>query len=212
MNRLLAWTPAAMLSLAAVFTVGIDGQRSVSLSEPLAAAVPAGLLGFEGRDLVLPEAEVRVAGASSYLLREFARPDSAGPAFSVYVGYYERQLQGTTIHSPKNCLPGSGWNALEAGTLTIATPSGPVTVNRYTVQSDDAQALVLYWYQGRGRVEHNEYAVKWDLVRDAVTRRRTDEALVRIVVPVRSDVDTAVSLARRVAEQIIPPLSGVLPT
>ncbi len=46
--------------------------------------------------------------------------------------------------------------------------------------------LVYYWFQQRGRVITNEYAVKWYLFVDAVTRRRTDGALVRLVAPVPS--------------------------
>ncbi|NIN10580.1 MAG: exosortase-associated EpsI family protein, partial [Gemmatimonadales bacterium] len=63
--------------------------------------------GHHGRDLVLSEAERRVAGVSDYLLRAYEPLDSATMAsgFSLYIGYYSQQSQGKTIHSPKNCLP-----------------------------------------------------------------------------------------------------------
>jgi hypothetical protein len=63
---------------------------------------------------------------------------------------------------------------------------------------------VLYWYQGRGRVESNEYAVKWNLLRDAAVRQRSDEALVRVVVPVQRDGDAALALAIAASEALIP--------
>jgi hypothetical protein len=69
---------------------------------------------------------------------------------------------------------------------------------------------VLYWYQGRGRGASNEYRVKWDLLRDAALRRRSDEALVRVVVPVRSGEDAA-ALAVRVAETLAPAVAEALP-
>jgi EpsI family protein len=155
---------------------------------------------------------LEVAGASEYLMRNYesaAAPDTDW--FSVYVGYYERQTQGKTIHSPKNCLPGGGWEPLASRTEEIETAIGRVRVNRYLLQRGTEQALVLYWYQGRGRVEANEYLVKWDLLRDAVMRQRTEEALVRVVVPVNGNEAGAFDLAARAAADLIPFLQAALP-
>ena len=69
-----------------------------------------------------------------------------------------------------------------------------VRVNQYLLQRGEDQALVLYWYQGRGRVEANEYRVKWDLLRDAALHRRSDEALVRIIVPIEAGVEELATL------------------
>jgi EpsI family protein len=129
----------------------------------------------------------------------------------VYVGYYDSQMQGKTIHSPKNCLPGAGWEALASTTVEIETATGLVRVNRYLLQNQGAQALVLYWYQGRGRVESNEYVVKWNLLRDAALRQRSDEALVRVVVGVETDVEAAFQVASEAAGAIIAPLNRALP-
>jgi EpsI family protein len=200
-----------LLGAGAVFSLLVEAQRPVSLARPLSDAVPAVIAGYPARDVRMSRAEERVAGVSTYLVRNYESlqaPDSDW--FSVYVGYYERQTRGKTIHSPKNCLPGAGWEAVASTTATIETVGGPVTVNRYLLQNKGQQALVLYWYQGRGRVEANEYAVKWDLLRDAAFRQRTEEALVRIVVPIREGAD-AFGLARAAAEVLIPALFTALP-
>jgi EpsI family protein len=236
MRPILAWTPAALFALGAVFTVGVDLQQSLPLRMPLGSAVPQQLLGAVGTDVVLSEDEVRVAGVTEYLMRAYETPDTSGLApgdpvdtlprhsaptgprvsaalpFSVYVGYYDSQMQGKTIHSPKNCLPGAGWEALASTRVVLATPAGTVTVNRYLLQNGDAQALVLYWYQGRGRVESDEYLVKWDLLRDAVLRQRSDEALVRVVVPVRGDAEAALQRAVDVAGILLPAVYTALPS
>jgi EpsI family protein len=132
----------------------------------------------------------------------------------VYVGYYDRQLQGKTIHSPKNCLPGAGWEAVSAGERTLSTALGPVKVNRYVLVNKQQRALVYYWYQGRGRVESNEYRVKLELLRDSALRGRSDEALVRVVVPLRTADDEAAAgeLGARVSAQLIPQVAEVLPS
>lgn len=207
------WAPPAILALGALLTVGIDLQREMPLRAPLDTAVPAEIRGFTSRDMKVSKAEQRVAGMDDYLLRVYAPAgaDEEAGAFSVYVGYYKSQMQGRTIHSPKNCLPGSGWEALASRTAVIPTAEGDVRVNRYIIQNREQQALVLYWYQGRGRVESNEYAVKWDLLRDAALHGRTEEALVRIVVPITAGEDAAYELAADVAATLVPAVSAALP-
>ena len=208
-----AWTPSILLALGVVFTMGVDLQQSLQLRVPLATALPAEVAGGKGVDARLSDAEVRVAGVTDYLIRNFEPADRSHGTlpFSVYVGYYDSQTQGKTIHSPKNCLPGSGWEALASTTVTIETAHGPVRVNRYLLQRENAQALVLYWYQGRSRVENNEYVVKWDLLRDAALRRRSEEALVRVVVPVGDDPDRSLGTATAAATALIPALFEALP-
>ncbi len=207
------WAPALVLAIGAVLaTVGVKAQRALSLRVPLAEAVPAEIDGLRSVDQKLSEAEARVAAPTSYLVRNYLRSDSGqDAAFMLYVGYYDEQTQGQTIHSPKNCLPGAGWEPLASSPLTVATALGQVTVNRYVVQNGRERAVVLYWYQGRGRVAWNEYVVKWNLLRDAAIRRRSDEALVRIVVPVGSSEADAVATASKVAAAVVPALGKALP-
>jgi len=214
MRPALAWTPAALFALGAVFTVGVDLQRVLPLRQSLGEAIPMEIAGAVGTDIRLSDAEVRVAGVTDYLMRSYQSRDSAAFValpFSVYVGYYDSQMQGKTIHSPKNCLPGAGWEALASRQVEIPGPDGPVLVNRYLLQNGEAQALVLYWYQGRGRVESNEYVVKWNLLRDAALRQRSDEALVRVVVGVETDVEAAFQVAAEAATAIIAPVYRALP-
>jgi EpsI family protein len=207
----LGWGPAVLLLVGAVLaTAGVKAQRALPLRVPLAEAVPRQIEGLSSSDLVLSGEEARVAGVTSYLVRNYQRPDSS-MAFSVYVGYYDRQTQGRTIHSPKNCLPGAGWQPLASRPETVVTSGGAIVVNRYLLQRGQERALVFYWYQGRGRVAHDEYLVKWNLLRDAALRRRSDEALVRIVVPVTSSESDAALLASEVAARIGPALVRALP-
>lgn len=191
--------------------VGSTNQQALPLRAPL-SRLPAQFEAYRGHDEAISPEEQRVAGMSSYVLRAFNR-DSA-TAFTVYVGYYERQLQGKTIHSPKNCLPGAGWEAVSAGMQTLATAVGPVRVNRYLLVNKQQRALVYYWYQGRGRVEANEYRVKLQLLRDSALRGRSDEALVRVVVPIRTAGGEAAAgdLGARVSAQLIPHVAEVLPS
>ena len=198
------WAPPALMAIAALFTVGIDTQRSLSLRASLADVIPVEVAGHYGEDKLISDAEVEAAGVTDYLLRDYG-------AFSLYIGYYNRQLRGKTIHSPKNCLPGAGWEALASRVVDIPTPLGSVTVNRYLLQKENQRVLVLYWYQGRGRIQANEYLVKWDLLRDSALRQRSGEALVRIVVPIQTDEDAAFAIAAEMAAEVASALPAALP-
>jgi EpsI family protein len=192
-----------------VLTLAIDRQVKTPLALPL-DSIPFTLAGRMGQAGTIPPDQERAAGVSSYIFRWYAA-DSA--LFDIYVGYYDQQTQGKTIHSPKNCLPGSGWEALNQSTTTLQTASGPETVNRYLLQNQQQRALVFYWYQGRGRVASNEYRVKWELLRDSALRGRSEEALVRIVVHLNSNTTEAQASewAAKVAADVIPAMFRVLP-
>lgn len=213
-RTLVRWAPAAFLMVGAAFTVGIDTQKAVPLRADLATTLPARMEGLESTDLVVSDEELRVAGVTDYLMRAYHAPgeDASAAAFTLYVGYYDQQTQGKTIHSPKNCLPGAGWEALQSERPTIATPSGEMTVNRYLLQRGEQRALVLYWYQGRGRVEANEYLVKANLLRDAALRGRSEEALVRLVVPITTTEADAFAFATRAAGRIMTNVEAALPS
>jgi EpsI family protein len=203
------YLPAGILALGCVLLgAGNTQQISRNLAAPL-ASLPREIDGYTGADREISAAERKVAGMSSYLFRGFGRDSLL--AFSVYVGYYDKQIQGKTIHSPKNCLPGSGWEVVAAQEEQLQVGSGTVPVNRYMLVNSGQKAVVYYWYQGRGRVEANEYRVKLQLLRDSALRGRSEEALVRVVVPVTGDEQAAIAQARRVSASLIPEVFRVLP-
>lgn len=218
------WGPAAILAVGALLaTFGVRAQRVLGLRAELSGTVPASIDGYTSRDIALSDDERVAVAVTSYLVRIFDAPPSAAGTGSaaadstlrgsvwLYVGFYDRQTRGRTIHSPKNCLPGAGWEALTNQVAEVTTPDGAVRVNRYLIQRGQSRALVLYWYQGRGRVAWNEYQVKWDLLRDAALRRRSDEALVRIVVPITTTENEAFARASRFAATLVPAVRTALP-
>ena len=219
MRDRMRWAPGLVLAGGVLLLGAGSVQKHVPPAAPL-ASLPTEVAGFRGRDEVVPEDQRVVAGMSDYVMRIFSR--DTVDAFSVYVGYYDYQVQGKTIHSPKNCLPGAGWETMQEGTATVTTGGRSYPVKRYLLANGASRAMVYYWYQGRGRIESNEYKVKWDLLRDAALRGRTEEALVRVVVPVDAPRDRspaaeqaaiarADSIAVTAAERMIPEVDRVMP-
>lgn len=220
MPNVIRFAPAAILGVGCLLVGGVREQTQMAPRMPmsqLSVAVP----GYATRDTIISAEERKVAGMSDYVLR-FYNKDATDPGFSVYVGYYDYQVQGKSIHSPKNCLPGAGWEPLSATVQPLSVGGAQHAVNRYLLANKGHQALVYYWYQGRGRVEANEYKVKYNLIHDAALYGRTEEALVRIVVPIDprelkrlgepATHAAADSLATRVARSLIPTVAQAIPT
>jgi EpsI family protein len=108
----------------------------------------------------------------------------AGRKPELFIAYFKTQRQGQSPHSPKNCLPGSGWQQEETGRVDVPVADGSIHINQYVVSKGDAQSVVYYWYQSQGRVIADEFAAKFYLVSDSIRHHRSDTALVRVVVPI----------------------------
>jgi EpsI family protein len=131
----------------------------------------------------------------------------------LWIAYFKTQRYGQSPHSPKNCLPGSGWEPVEDARMTIRVPAWdtPITINRYVVQQGDERSVSLYWYQSHGRVIAEELAAKFWLVADSIRYRRSDTALVRITVPVSGNVQRAVDTGVEFAQSVFPAVVRQLP-
>ncbi len=151
--------------------------------------------GMVGKDIQ------EVLRADDLLNRTYVNAESRS-VVSLFVAYFRSQRTGVAPHSPKNCLPGSGWVPSESSIVPVAVPgrAEPIRVNLYLVSKGDAHSVTLYWYQSRGRVVASEYAAKIYTVLDAIRFNRTDTALVRVVVPV---ADGGQDAARRVGERFV---------
>lgn len=177
------------------------------------ADFPLHIDAWHGKELGLDARVLQVLQVDDYLMRQYWRePDQP---IGLYVGYYKRMRQGATYHSPKNCLPGSGWYFVEAGTtrLDLLDPNGQaVLINRVVIQKGLEKQLVLYWYQDRGRIITSEYMAKLYMVWDAITKNRTDGTFVRLTIPFSAQQAQAVFAQGKVfAEQILPLLRTYLP-
>jgi EpsI family protein len=155
-----------------------------------------------------------VLKADDTLTRTYASP-KFGLRPNLFVAFFKTQRTGKTPHSPKNCLPGSGWERRESDYLDVNIPgvAKPIQVNRYIVSKGDQTSLVLYWYQSQNRIIANEYLAKIYTVEDSIRYNRTDMAIVRVVIPVlENDVQAAHREAIEFVQSFFVPLRNYLPS
>jgi len=152
-----------------------------------------------------------VLKADDVLTRTYS--SSIGGA-NLFVAYFSSQRTGQSPHSPKNCLPGSGWQPSESGKVDAPVDGGgaPIRINKYIVAKGEDQSVVLYWYQSHGRVIADEFAAKFYLVADSIRTHRSDTALVRVVVPVfKGDSQKAVDTGMEFVKAMYPAVRDYLP-
>ena len=178
------------------------------------ADFPLRIASWIGDEQSLDTKVLRVLKVDDYMLRQYWSDEGASVA--LYVGYYKSMREGATYHSPKNCLPGSGWYFVDTGKsqLGVIDQRGqPVEVNRFIIQKGLDKQLVLYWYQDRGRIITSEYWAKIYMVVDAITKHRTDGAFIRITVPfTRENAAQALEQGKSFAEKLFPLLQEYLPS
>ncbi|MEO8025514.1 MAG: exosortase C-terminal domain/associated protein EpsI [Bryobacteraceae bacterium] len=133
---------------------------------------------------------------------------------SLFIAAFKSQRAGKAPHSPKNCLPGSGWVQTVSDHVMVDVPNhSPIEVNRYVVARGEAKSLVLYWYQSRDRSIASEYTAKLYVIADAIRLNRTDTALVRVIIPLgpETDPNAATKVAKDFVQSIYPKLRAFLP-
>lgn len=152
----------------------------LALSAPQLDALPLAIGEWHGRDEGQLDAQTEsILRADAYTLRTYGR---GGPPLSLFVAYYGTQRAGHTMHSPLNCLPGTGWTWVDRDRVRVTTDAGAdIEVNRNVASKDGASALVYYWYQSHGRTIASDYRNKLALMYDALALHRSDGAIVRIV-------------------------------
>lgn len=144
---------------------------------------PAEIGAWKGEDLTIDDETRQVLGHGEFLLRRYRESDS-DPYIDLFIGYFPTQRTGDTMHSPQNCLPGSGWSPIQKNLVKLKAPDGSsFPANEYHVARGPEHQLVLYWYLAQGRAIASEYDSKIALVLDSMRNNRSDGALIRFSSP-----------------------------
>jgi len=200
---------ASLVLVGAIFaTHVVKPQESAGLQRPL-REFPSAIGAANGEDHPFDARVVETIGADDYINRAYV---SGTPPVELYIGYYKDQGSGDKIHSPKNCLPGSGWEPVHSTSVQIGTINGaPLLVNEYLVAQGTRRDMVLYWYQTHGRIIASEYWAKFWLVADALKHRSTDGAIIRIWTTAADGEEAAQARAVDFATRVYPQVAGFLP-
>ena len=172
---------AILLVLVGIGSAAMPQRVETAQPRQTFSRFPMHLHQWAGRRRIMDSQYVRALRFDDYILADFNR--SARQRVGFYAAYYASQRSKGVPHSPRACIPGDGWQILRLSQVAVAGASidgHPLRVNRVEISKGDVKELVYYWFQERGRDLPSEFLVKWYLFWDALTRNRTDGALVRL--------------------------------
>lgn len=196
-----------LIAATALLISTIETREEIKPERAFFSSFPKAIGDWQGTPGALETNVLKTLDLTDYLLADFAKPESGVPV-NFYAAYYESQRKGSSPHSPTVCMPGGGWQITELKRQTFPGSEGkqPFEYNRVVIRKGNVSQLVYYWFEERGRVMADEYQVKWQLLRDALLKNRTDGALVRVTTPI-VEGESSVAADQRIAEF----LAGALP-
>ena len=178
------------------------------------ASFPHQLGTWVGRDENIAPDVLQTLGPGDFLTRDYQDAAVGDAAVDVFVAYIPSQRAGDTLHSPKNCLPGAGWQPLQSSKIKIALPGRePFLVNRYLIAKGNQRGLVVYWYWARGRAVASEYWARFYLVEDSIRLSRSDGSVIRVATELGRH-ETAADAQRRLLSLlnvVFPALDAYIP-
>lgn len=186
--------------LCATLLVGHLAARRVPdpLASPL-AQINSSLSGWLAiQDERLDASTLHALDATAVLSRVYRK---RGQELQVFIAYYAQQRAGESMHSPKHCLPGAGWEIWRHESALIPVDGKQTEINVYSIQQSGVRRLVLYWYQSKDRIVADEYLGKLLLAWDTISTGHTGGSIVRIIVP---DQPEQLAEARVFASALIP--------
>ena len=201
----------AILTAQAALTYGLRREEYLP-RVPKLESFPSELTSWT-RTQVLPiEPEVWKALGPQDVLNQVYRESGTRYPVNLFIAYYGSTAGSKKAHSPKNCLPGAGWQPASAEIRELRAGSTVIPVNDYVIERGAEQNVVLYWFQTYQRAFAREEALSVYRLFHTVSDHRTDLAFVRIVVPVyRRDVATAQKKAMDFAQSMAPALDPYFP-
>lgn len=135
------------------------------------------------------QAILDVLRPTDYLSRNYSDPN--GNVVSLYIGYHGGRKGDGGIHSPRNCLPGAGWFLNSTDIIAVKGGElGTIDIVNAVMSKGTTTISFYYWFQVRGNVLNDEYALKLAEVWSTLTAQRKDASFIRISMPVaKSNVD-----------------------
>jgi EpsI family protein len=207
------WLVVVLLLATAGFLRSRSGAENLPPHQEL-ASFPLQIGDWNGREILISDDIRKILGDGDFMQRSYFR-SSREPGVDLFIGYFPTQRTGSTIHSPKNCLPGAGWVPVESRNVPLRWPDGKTKmVNRYVIQRGLNRQLVFYWYQSHDRVVASEYWAKFYMMADAIRMNRTDGALVRFITPLApgESADAGQNRILGFTQEVLPLLRTFIPS
>lgn len=104
-----------------------------------------------------------------------------GKSVHLFYDYFTRLGSLSGPHSPRNCMPGSGWSILNQERRTIMANGRQIKAGRFDLGMGESRMIMDFWYITRYGETANDYVFKLYAMAAALTFRPNDVVFVRIL-------------------------------
>lgn len=209
-----AWPPLLMILIGGVLGLFLRYHEVSADHGPEFEKIPYEFASYQGVEERFDESAYQILKADTSTLRRYQ--DEEGVVYWLFVAYFSSQKYGSQIHSPRHCLPGSGWRIENISPVALRlsddTSAATIEMSRLVIERDNRRRLMLYWFETRSGVISGEYSLKLDLVKNALLFRPTDAAFVRLTVDTPDgDIKKADALGKKFLQNLSESLESALP-
>jgi exosortase D (VPLPA-CTERM-specific) len=151
----------------------------------------------------------KVLLATDTLSRSYMAAD--GKTVDIYIGYHGGGKESGEIHSPKHCLPGSGWQEVSTKSRLLDVSGTKINLVQAVYQKGGSRELFLYWFQVQAKTISDEYSLKLAEITNSILNRRRDASFIRISLPYGADEPAAAATGERFIADFMPAIHEFLP-
>ena len=191
MDHMRRWSYASIIALFIALIAYTYALRYRAIERPPAPALdslPKEIGGYAGTSEADDPEALKILGADATLLRTYR--NGAERIVSLYIGFFGAQQENSQIHSPKHCYPGAGWNILEEGSTNIPLMGKIVPVKHLVISNGAEKQYLLYWFTSADGILTNEFALKWNQMKNSLLSRSQATAFVRFSIDVTGETET----------------------
>ena len=152
---------------------------------------------------------IKILKATDYLSRNYEGSNTG--RVGLYIGYHDGGKESGEIHSPKHCLPGSGWQQLSSKRIDLNEPLGKISLVKAVYQKGEKRELFLYWFQMQDKTISDEYSLKLAGITNSILHGRKDAMFIRVSVPFEVDENGAALAGVRFIRDFYPLIKKYFP-
>lgn len=153
---------------------------------------------------------IKVLMPTDYLSRRYVASD--GAAVDMYLSFFDGGPDSGGIHSPKHCMPGSGWYEMSSERRAMEVDGDTVNLVWAVYAMGETREVICYWFSMRGQTISDEYSLKLAEITGSLFHRRRDQSFIRISMKTRESVQQAEKRIEEFLQDFYPLIKEFLPS
>lgn len=189
-----------------VFTMMIKYMRPASAGDVSFDDFPLTVGEWNGYKEEVSETTMKLLNPQAIISVTYTNPD--GISIHLLFDFFSSDATFGGPHSPRNCLPGSGWKIENVLEYEIARGSKMIPAGRFELKFKESEKVMDFWYVTHFGETSNDYQFKLYELLSALTFKPRDVAFVRFVT---DNNEVSLKALKDFQKEILPVIYNHLP-